>query len=340
MNSYSKITLAAVVLVAPTLSSVLLGADAFGYAASSAVPYSYVDIGGTGTYVLSNTDDGTATLNIPFPFKFYGTSYNNICVSTNGLLSFGACVPDDVTNLDLTVQAPSGNQPLIAPFWSDLTFSSRGAGAVVYQTLGISGARQFVVQWKNVAALNIPGGLDFQAVLNEGSNTVLFQYKNVESASSAVNKGAGATVGIRGPNSLANSYRTQWSFDAPVLSNNLAIRFTPPADIAAVDVSSKVSVTTSAFVLNRLRGTYSGSITIKNTSATALQRPLTLLLLNLSAGISVLNPLGTLAGQGPYLAVPGSSALAPNQSATISIEFTNTGNARTDFVVKTYSGNF
>src|SRR6185503_3081820 len=113
------IALALCLAVAPALRA---DSDTFGYTSSSSVAFSYVDIAATGTSVLANGDDASATISLPFSFRFYGIGYTSLCVSTNGLLSFGSCVANDFTNLDLTVQSPAGNQPLIAPFWSDLTF--------------------------------------------------------------------------------------------------------------------------------------------------------------------------------------------------------------------------
>src|SRR5262245_10971893 len=76
--------------------------DGFGYTATSSVPFSYLDISGTGASVLSNVDDGTTNLSLPFGFKFYGTTYTSLCASSNGLISFGGCPSDDVTTRDLT----------------------------------------------------------------------------------------------------------------------------------------------------------------------------------------------------------------------------------------------
>jgi hypothetical protein len=120
----------------------------------------------------------------------------------------------------------------------------------------------------------------------------------------------------------------------------MAVQFTPPAAAGPADVTASVRATTSAFVLNRLTNTYSGTITIANTGTTPLGRPLTIVLTGLTAGVTMTNATGTLAGQGPYYAVPGSGALLPGQSATVSTQFSNPSNAKVGFVVKTYSGSF
>lgn len=202
------------------------GQDSFGYKATTAVPYSYADISATGTAVLANTDDGGATLSLPFPFRFYGVNYASVCVSTNGLMSFNACVPNDFTSLDLTVQSPAGDSPLIAPYWMDLTFAVPGAGSVVYQTLGAAPNRRFVVQWNNALALNTPGAVNFQVILVETTNHILFQYQNVQMGSTAVSMGASATAGIRDHGGNQNGRRLQWSYRVPVLANSEAILFT------------------------------------------------------------------------------------------------------------------
>jgi hypothetical protein len=314
--------------------------DAFGYTATTAVTYSYLQISGTGTSVLSNADDGTAVLSLPFGFRFYGTTYSSLCVSSNGLITFGGCPADDMTTRDLTAQPTPGNLPSIAPFWMDLSFAVPGAGALSYQTLGTVGSRQFVMQWNNVHALNGPDALNFEVVLKEGTNTVLFQYQKVDSGDAGVSLGAGATVGIAASNAPANSYRLQWSRNSAVLHNAMGIQFTPPAATPAVDVSSSVKATTSAFVLNRLTQTYSGTITIANTGNTPLNRPLTLVLTALTSGVTAIGPTGTLGGQGPYYLAPGSGVLSPGQSVTIPVQFSNPSNQKIAFVVKTYSGSF
>jgi len=213
-------------------------ADTFGYAATSKAPFSYIDISATGAAVLSGQDDSTAILALPFSFHFYGKDYTNLCVSTNGIASFGGCTNDDLTNLDLTAQSPAGNLPLIAPLWMDMTFAIPGSGSIHYQSLGTAGERQFVVQWHRAFALNLPTPFEFQLILFEGSGNIQFQYKTVENSSAAVSKGAGATVGIRGASGHANGNNLQWSYNAPVLNNGESILYvgdvTPPSIVPVV----------------------------------------------------------------------------------------------------------
>jgi hypothetical protein len=334
---HSAVTLT---LFLAALSPLRADSDAFGYTASSAVPFSYADIGATGISILANGDDATATIAIPFSFRFYGIGYTSLCVSTNGLISFGTCLANDFGNVDLTTQSPAGNQPLIAALWSDLTFAVPGAGSVVYQTLGSAPTRQFVIQWNNATVLNVPGNLNFQAILYEVNNNLLFQYQTVSSSSAAVSGGASATVGIRNTDGQSNGNRLQWSYHVAALADNTAIQFTAPAAAEATDVTSSVKVITSAFVLNRVTQLYSGTVTVTNTSTSSIDRPLTVVLTNITAGVTAVNAGGSRPGQGYFYTVSGSGPLAPGQSASFAVQFTNPSNARISFVPKVYSGAF
>ena len=52
-------------------------------------PYAWVDATAGGTK-LTLGDDEAASVPIPFPFTFYGTSFSSVKVSSNALLVFGA----------------------------------------------------------------------------------------------------------------------------------------------------------------------------------------------------------------------------------------------------------
>jgi choice-of-anchor A domain-containing protein len=223
-------------LAAPGATAGTIGPDAFGYVASDATTYSFVDIAATGVAVLKGADDDKAEVNLGFTFQFYGRNFTGVCVSTNGLISLGGC-NIDFANQDLTTTSPRGDLPSIAPLWTDLTFAAPGAGAVYYQTLGAPGNRQFVVQWNNAYPINAPEGITFQVIFYESSHRILFQYRDVTAAGSPASLGGQATIGIRDTNGQANGRRLQWSYNAPVLKNDMALEFAlvggTPVDLGA-----------------------------------------------------------------------------------------------------------
>jgi len=215
------------------------GPDDFGYTfTDSNTPegptYDWIEISGTGTEVLPNSDDSwVEDIGLGFFFNYYGTDYSQLAISNNGLLFSGGTTWEYV-NEPIT-QSPSVHG-FIAPFWDDIiTYDSRGAGTIYYQTLGTAPNRMFVVEWyDNKHYWNSDSGVTFEAILYEGSNNILFQYKdvdfgNVYSAVSGDNppydNGGSATVGIEGP---AGDDGLQYSFNEQVIDPGLAILFKFP----------------------------------------------------------------------------------------------------------------
>jgi hypothetical protein len=276
------VALAVLVSAMPAWTNTTRGPDAGGYVATDSAVYSFIDIsaGGSGTSVLSGTDDGSVPLTLPFPFQFYGQNYTMVCVSSNGALYFiasaAACgsAPNDFANTDLTVAPPPNDAAALLPFWSDLTFAVPGAGAVIYQTLGTPGTRRFVVQWNNAYPQGSQNPVTFEAVLFEAGNKVLFQYQNVELGAGDPNSQAGrATIGIHNSGGLQSGQQIPWSYDARVLANSTALQFSNQPTIVGTTtaISSSLQpsivgqfVTFTAVVSPAGSGTPSGTITFKD----------------------------------------------------------------------------
>jgi len=186
------------------------------------VPFIFEDISTTGNRVLAGVDDGATFADIGFNFNFYGTDYNQVSWTPNGLLNFGGS-NSQYTNIDLTRSAPFGNLPSIAPLWDDWQFFSFGTDATYYQTLGTPGNRRFITQW-NLAEgfFDSPSPVTFQSVLFEGSNDILFSYLDVDSGDFRA-FGGSSTVGIRNRNGHLNGENLQWSFDSPAIANRQSI---------------------------------------------------------------------------------------------------------------------
>lgn len=214
------------------------GPDNFGYTyldSNSLIgpAYDWVEISGTGTMVLPSSDDQwVGGINLGFFFNYYGTDYSQLAIGNNGLL-FSGVGTSQYVNQPIT-QTPSIHG-LIAPFWDDIvTWGS--AGAIYYQTLGTAPNRKFVVEWyDNQHYYSSTSGITFEAILYEGTNNILFQYKDVDfgsvygSTSSdrpPYNNGGSATVGIEDP---TGNIGLQYSFNEQVITPGLAILFKFPA---------------------------------------------------------------------------------------------------------------
>lgn len=214
------------------------GPDSFGYTfidsnKHGGPTYDWIEISGTGTEILSSSDDSWVTnINLGFFFNYYGIDYSQLAIGNNGLLFSGVGTSQYVN--DPITQSPRIHG-FIAPFWDDIvTWGS--AGAVYYQTLGTAPNRKFVVEWyDNQHYYSSSSGITFEAILYEGTNNILFQYKDVDfgSVSGAVggdnppyNNGGSATVGIEGP---TGNIGLQYSFNEQVITPALAIVFKFPA---------------------------------------------------------------------------------------------------------------
>jgi len=228
------LVVAAMAISTALVFAATIGPDSYGFRASSNGVFSFVDISTTGTRILAGSDDDAAELSLPFTFSFYGSNYTSLCVSSNGLITFGGCNPD-FANSDLSALNPGGNLPSIAVLWDDLTFAQPGSDGLYYETLGAPGSRQFVLQWNNVFGLNSPSAMKFEAILKENSGQIILQYDDVDSGTPNSSKGAGATVGIRDKSGNQNGKVLQWSYDVPVINDHIAIEFTS-AIIVAIDV--------------------------------------------------------------------------------------------------------
>jgi PEP-CTERM motif-containing protein len=258
---------AALCLLASSLMGGTIGPDSFGYTGSNtAQVFSYVDISGTGTRVLANDDDNTVSANIGFNFNFYGTSYSNLFISSNGLLTFGSA-NSAFSAANFATTAPSGNTPAIAVLWDDwdtVKSSYPTSDAVYYQTLGSAGSRSFVIQWHNTFPCCPSGnqGLDFEAILYESSNNILFQYSNTIGGA-GLQTGAGnngdcgstAGVGIRDTSGQTNGRNLQWSF-APgttTITNGETIFFSTGAASGVPEPGTLSLVGVGAITLLALR---------------------------------------------------------------------------------------
>ncbi len=102
-----------------------------------------------------------------------------------------------------------------------------------------------------------------------------------------------------------------------------------------IEVTSSVQVSRSGLVLNRLTNRFNGTISIKNTSATAIAGPVQLLLQGLPAGVTLTNAAG-LSGGMPYLT--SASPIAPGATLTLPVSFANPARVLLNYTTRAFSG--
>jgi len=183
------------------------------------VAYAFEDIGATGTN-LALDDDGEATVAIGFDFDFYGVTSDIVRVGNNGGILFGVDAGDLGYNNLVLPNSTLG--PAILPFWDDFDSES---GGVYAQTLGEAPNRRLVVEWKDRLHYDGAENTDpatFEAILYEGSNTIVFQYADVDMDGTEFDDGLSATIGLN-----QGTRAEQFSQDTASVSSGTAILFTP-----------------------------------------------------------------------------------------------------------------
>ena len=126
------------------------GPDLYGYTCDSGTAFAYIDATiDTRLYA----DDGVTSLDLPFPFTFYGTTYTEIQASSNGNLQFGNA--NAFFGNSCMDQAPvSGMGDMMAPFWDDLDLTA--FGFLEYELVGEAPNRIFVLEWDNIPRFGDP----------------------------------------------------------------------------------------------------------------------------------------------------------------------------------------
>lgn len=127
----------------------------------------YSPLGTTGTAVSLGDDSNVGPFPIGFSFDYYGQTFTQFRICTNGFITFG-----DQSGTYSPNAFPSSAQPngLVAGYWTDL-FPSPGY-YVNYRTEGIAPNRKLVVSYHVTWYSNRNAWVDLQIVLHESTNKV------------------------------------------------------------------------------------------------------------------------------------------------------------------------
>ncbi|MBK8985517.1 MAG: hypothetical protein IPM39_05455 [Chloroflexi bacterium] len=200
-------------------TAVCPGPDQFGYTCTSADGYAYIDATqDTGLY----DDDGIVTLQLPFPFTFYGTTYTSVQASSNGNLQFANGNPHYFNECLLNGPQP-GMGDMIAPFWDDLDLTA--VGFLETEVVGSAPNRVFVVEWDDVPRFGEGGDnlVTFAVHLLEATQSIAFLYEDVTTV--ADSNGRSATIGLQ---SEAAGISLQFGCNQPAVNNNSGLLFPFP----------------------------------------------------------------------------------------------------------------
>ncbi|MBI4903881.1 MAG: lamin tail domain-containing protein [Acidobacteria bacterium] len=104
----------------------------------------------------------------------------------------------------------------------------------------------------------------------------------------------------------------------------------------AANLTGKVTLTRSALVYNRAARTFTGTITVTNTSGQLITGPLNIVLRSLTVGVTLVNASGTWLGS-PFLTVNVGAGLAAGASVVVPMTFNSPTNLLIAYVPVAYS---
>jgi PKD-like domain/Secretion system C-terminal sorting domain/Ser-Thr-rich glycosyl-phosphatidyl-inositol-anchored membrane family len=153
--------------------------------------------GGTQLYNTTTTmDELTGAVAIP-AFTFNNLVYNQIYISTNGFITFGATAPSvyPAANYNTPISGTDAWAGCVSGWGADLDASTAVGAApeIRYQQVG----NEFVIQFKDVTRYNLTDRFSFQIRLNTSTNQIKVVYNTVSANSASTAYGQ---VGLRGAN--------------------------------------------------------------------------------------------------------------------------------------------
>lgn len=193
----------------------------------SKVSYSWTEP--TGGIALELGDDSAFSVDIPYAFEFYGTEYESVIVSSNGLLGFSSA--DSIATFEnVTIPTAAAPNGIVAVFWDDLM--QMGGATIRVETVGDPGTRTTTITWSGMRhyaeRTNPSATVTFQAQLSESDGRVRLNYQDVVfvGGSAAVDNGRSATIGLEDE---SGDIATRIAFGgSPLIANLTSYECTPP----------------------------------------------------------------------------------------------------------------
>jgi len=239
-----------------------MGPDSYGYfiydegdtAFSDCPVFEWIEInpaqGGQGTLLSTLYDSGSSNdegdqnnsnvlevVDLPFPFSFYGETYEQITVCVNGFIAMGVTENGEFRNSRLP--GGLGPSPMIAPFWDDLILIN---DAGIFKYHDVANQRFIIEYYKLRNGYNRTSIETFQVIFYDplyhptsfGDGKIKIQYldfNNVDVGGGGYTPVHGnyATIGIKDHSNtqgLEYSYNNQYPASAAPLSNNSALMIT------------------------------------------------------------------------------------------------------------------
>jgi hypothetical protein len=107
--------------------------------------------------------------------------------------------------------------------------------------------------------------------------------------------------------------------------------------LACLTLPPHILTTASGLAYSRVSQTFNGRVTLTNTGTAAINGPFQIFFTSLTSGTTLSNAAGVFLDS-PVITVPALTGLAPGQSATVDVQFSNPSAQRIKFTPVVYSG--
>jgi len=272
----------------------------------------WTDISGTGTTIPeftptsgNNRDDLlSSTLNIGFPFRFYGTSFSQLKVCTNGFLTFDTASSDTAWGNSRLPSTDNAPRNLIAFYWDDLIFThakSSRAYSRSFDSTGGANPDTFVIQFSNVVTFNDQNGpvITLQVILKK-DGTIRCNYLSVPASNPRYTIGLNNADGTQGLQ-LAFNQNLVTSSSAIQIGTGFGITASPASLLVAAGSTGTAQLTVISTGLPL--GVNSASLTI---TSDLPRQPAFSLPVNLT--VLAINPAAPATPSG-FASTPGTSSV-------------------------------
>jgi hypothetical protein len=221
---------------------------------------------GAATVPLSfgSLDDGRwDNISIPFSFRFYGTIFNAVNISTNGWVGLGS-TNSTATGYGFALPNASAPNNVIHAATSDLIFSGAGnTGILEYFTAGTYPNRKFVVNYGDAQFRPIPssGAINVQVILYETTNVIEIHTTDCTNTTTAKAQGIENSGGTLATVATGRNNTTNWA----ITPSSSAYRFTPDNITYSWSPATGLNTTSGAIVIATPTANTTYTVTALNT---------------------------------------------------------------------------
>jgi hypothetical protein len=240
------------------------GPDAYGYTWTDSAPYDWIEINASGTNASLDDDDYTY-VSLGFNFTYYGDTFNNTTICSNGWISFNDTFNNDFRWFpDLVPNATDDYYGPLCVLCEDLDPSMYGS--VYYGTFGSAPHRYFIVEYSNIQHYDGSETMNAEMILYESSNYIKYQWMNItildgvnEMRAVGIEKSDNGTIGI------GNGANGTLYINGSNIQNGTAYEFFPPGTM-----STKTEVRIGPYAYEVLRSA-DPSVTLNDLNITSIE---------------------------------------------------------------------